>query len=111
MTRRSFASFGNLSARGLAIATAALFSLTPAAEARVTTLTIANTQPAFVVGNQATSFGPVGTYEVITGTFTDEVDPNDPLNSVITDIALGPKNANGTVSFTADFHIIKPTHL
>ena len=47
------------------------------ATARVTTLTIANTQPAF----GGTSFGSVGTYEVITGTFTDEVDPVDPHNT------------------------------
>jgi hypothetical protein len=26
----------------------------------------------------------------------ETIDPNDPHNSVITDIALGPKNANGT---------------
>jgi hypothetical protein len=77
------------------------------ASARVTTLTITSTQPAF----SGASFGSVGTYEVITGTFTDEVDPNDPHNSVITDIALGPKNPNGTVSFTADFQIIRPTNL
>lgn len=77
------------------------------ASARVTTLTINDTQSAF----GGASFGSVGTYEVITGTFTDEVDPNDPHNAVITDIGLGPKNPNGTVSFTADFQIIRPTNL
>jgi hypothetical protein len=69
------------------------------ANARVTTLTINNTQSAF----SGASFGSVGTYELITGTFTDDVDPNDPHNSVITDIEHGPKNPNGTVSFTADW--------
>jgi hypothetical protein len=64
------------------------------ASARVTTLTINDTQPAF----GGASFGSVGTYEVITGTFTDEVDPSDPHNAVIVDIEHGPKNANGTVS-------------
>ena len=77
------------------------------ASARVTTLTINDTQSAF----GGASFGSVGTYEVITGTFTDEVDPNDPHNAVITDIGLGPKNPNATVSFTADFQIIRPTNL
>jgi hypothetical protein len=43
--------------------------------------------------------------------FTDEVDPDDPHNAVIVDIEHGPKNANGAVSFTADFQIIKPTNL
>ena len=48
---------------------------------------------------------------MITGTFTGEVDPNDPHNSVITDIALGPKTSDGTVSYSADFQIIRPTDL
>ena len=77
------------------------------ASARVTTLSINNTQPAF----GGASFGAVGPYEVITGTFTSEVDPDDPHNAVIVDIEHGPKNTNGTVSFTADFQIIRPTNL
>src|SRR5215469_2254808 len=79
----------------------------PSANARVTTLTIKSTQPAF----GGASFGSVRPYQVITGTFTDEVDPADPHNSVIVDIEHGPKNPNGTVSFTADFQIIRPTNL
>jgi hypothetical protein len=79
----------------------------PPASARVTQLNITSAAPAF----SGASFGKGGTYEVITGTFTDEVDPKDPHNSVITDIALGPKNSNGTISFTADFQIIRPTNL
>jgi alpha/beta hydrolase family protein len=85
----------------------ALLSSVSVANARVTTLTINNTQPAF----GGASFGSVGTYEVMTGTFTDEVDRDDPHNAVIVDIEHGPKNANGTVSFTADFQIIRPTNL
>lgn len=56
------------------------------AEAKAAGIAINNTQPAFVVAGAPTSFGSVGTYEVITGTFTDEVDPNDPHNAVIVDI-------------------------
>ncbi len=85
----------------------ALLGATTAASARVTTLTINDTQSAF----GGASFGSAGTYEVITGTFTDEVDPDDPHNAVIVDIDHGPKNTNGTVSFTADFQIIRPTNL
>jgi hypothetical protein len=85
----------------------ALVGLGPGANAPVTTITINNTQSAF----GGASFGSVGTYEVITGTFTDEVDPDDPHNAVIVDIEHGPKNANGTVGFTADFQIIRPTNL
>jgi hypothetical protein len=91
----------------LVLAVMVLLSGVPGANARITTLTITNTQPAF----GGATFGPVGSYEVITGTFTDEVDPDDPHNAVIVDIEHGPKNANGAVSFTADFQIIKPTNL
>lgn len=77
------------------------------ADARVTQLNITSVASAF----SGASFGSAGTYEVITGTFTDEVDPDDPHNAVIVDVDLGPKNANGTVSFTADFQIIKPKSL
>ena len=91
----------------LVLAVMVLLSGVPGANARITTLTITNTQPAF----GGATFGPVGSYEVITGTFTDEVDPDDPHNAVIVDIEHGPKNANRAVSFTADFQIIKPTNL
>jgi hypothetical protein len=91
----------------LASALIALCIAASGASARVTTLSINNPQPAF----GGASFGAVGTYEVITGTFTDEVDPDDPHNAVIVDNEHGPKNANGTVSFTADFQIIRPTNL
>jgi hypothetical protein len=100
-----------------ALAGLGIIGLAPAADARITQLSIACsptvTCPAgsTAVAFGGASFGSVGPYEVITGTFTDEVDPNDPHNSVITDIALGPKNRNGTVSFTADFQIIRPTNL
>ena len=91
----------------IALGIIAACAAVPGASARVTTLTINSTQPAF----GGASFGSVGTYEVITGTFTDELDPSDPHNAVIVDIEHGPKNANGTVSFTADFQIIKPTNI
>jgi hypothetical protein len=57
------------------------------------------------------AFGTVGTYEVITGTFTGKVDPDDPHNSVIVDIENGPRNPDGTVSYSADFQVIRPTNL
>jgi hypothetical protein len=91
----------------LALAGIAFLGSASVANARVTTLSIADVQPAF----GGASFGSAGTYEVITGTFIDEVDPDDPHNAVIVDIDLGQKNANGTVSFSADFQIIKPKSL
>ena len=73
----------------IALGIIAACAAVPGASARVTTLTINSTQPAF----GGASFGSVGTYEVITGTFTDEVDPSDPHNAVIVDIEHGPAAA------------------
>ena len=54
------------------------------------------------------SFGTVGTYEKIFARAYGEVDPSDRRNSLITDIDLAPRNANGMVEYSADVHIIKP---
>jgi hypothetical protein len=82
-----------------------MFCGAPPAQARVTQVVITATeQPAF--GGR--SFGAVGPYERISGRITGEVDPNDPLNAVIVDIGLAPKNANGTVTYSTDFQILRP---
>ncbi len=57
------------------------------------------------------SFGDVGMYEKIVGTFQGELNPFDKRNSVIVDIQLAPRNANGNVEYSADFYILKPIHL
>ena len=54
------------------------------------------------------TFGTVGAYEQVTGTFTGEVDPHDARNAIIQDLALAPLNANGKVEYTADFVLFKP---
>jgi Alpha/beta hydrolase domain len=108
MTSRVLPCSARLLTLGLLSLGAVCLGLASVAHARVTQINISSVQSPTFGG---ASFGSVGTYEVITGTFTDEVDPSDPRNSVITDIALGPKNADGTVSFSADFQIIRPTDL
>ncbi|WP_194726270.1 alpha/beta hydrolase domain-containing protein [Noviherbaspirillum malthae] len=55
-----------------------------------------------------TSYGAVGAYEQVTGTIKGEVDPKDPKNAIIQDLALAPVNANGMVEYTADFVMLKP---
>lgn len=57
------------------------------------------------------SFGSVGQYELIQGTFTGEVDPSNPQNAVIVDIQNAPKNAKGLVTYSADFQIFRPIKL
>jgi len=54
------------------------------------------------------TFGSVGAYERLTGTFTGEVDPADSHNTIIQDLALAPRNANGKVEYTTDFVLLKP---
>jgi hypothetical protein len=50
-------------------------------------------------------------YETIAGRAWGELDPNDPQNVLITDIALAPKNANGKVEYIASFFIVKPVDM
>ena len=57
------------------------------------------------------SFGSVGQYETLRGVAFGEVDPNDPLNEVITDIKLAPRNARGMVGYNMDFWINKPVDM
>src|SRR5437667_8796262 len=64
----------------------------PDADARLTKLQITSRGPAF----GGFSFPGVGTYERIVGTYVGELSPTDPHNSVITDIALAPFDANPT---------------
>ncbi|MGO9266626.1 MAG: alpha/beta hydrolase domain-containing protein [Candidatus Binataceae bacterium] len=56
------------------------------------------------------SFGAVGCYEKIVGRAFGELDPESPLNAVITDIALAPRNARGNVEYATDFYILKPVN-
>jgi hypothetical protein len=77
----------------------------PFAHARVTQVVITTTEsPTF--GSK--SFGAVGQYERISGHIVGEVDPKDPLNAIIVDIDLAPKNPNGTVTYSTDFQVLRP---
>src|SRR6266853_2512758 len=50
-------------------------------------------------------------YETITGRAFGELDPMDPHNAIITDIAIAPRNANGKVEYIATFFIVKPVDM
>ena len=56
-------------------------------------------------------FGDTGPYERLTGSALFELDPNDPANANVVDLALAPRNANGAVEFRADLDILKPVDL
>ena len=57
---------------------------------------------------QEKAFGNVGPYEQLDGTVYFAVDPNHPANSVITDLKLAPRDANGRVQFSADWRLLRP---
>ncbi|KMO12765.1 hypothetical protein SQ03_23645, partial [Methylobacterium platani JCM 14648] len=59
---------------------------------------------------QGRSFGERGRAEKITGRATIALDPADPHNAVIADIALSPRNAEGRVEATADVVLLRPEH-
>ncbi len=93
----------------LALGAAVLGAFGPSdAQARITRIEIKRVeQPTF----EGRSFGTVGAYEKLVGRAFGEVDPNDPRNAVIVDIAHAPKNARGMVEYDMDFMILKPVDL
>lgn len=56
-------------------------------------------------------FAAVGPYEKIIGRAYMEVDPHDPHNSGIVDLALAERNAAGHVEFSTEVVILKPVDL
>jgi hypothetical protein len=79
-----------------------------AAEARVTRLEIVNVESPAAAGRGAVGSPP---YERISGKFHGELDPKDPKNALITDIALAPRNARGFVEYTGTFSLMKPVDM
>ena len=79
-----------------------LLTWTPTAQARVIKIVIDTTT------SPAAPAGAVGPYETLAGRAYGEIDPNDPLNAIIQDIGLAPKNANGMVEYMATFLLTKP---
>lgn len=57
------------------------------------------------------SWQGVGQYEKIVGKAFGEINPGNPLNAIITDIQLAPRNAKGNVEYSFDFYILKPIDL
>jgi hypothetical protein len=89
---------------GLSLTGAAL-CVAPSAQARVTQVVITATETPTFGGK---SFGAAGQYERVSGQIIGEVDPKDPLNAIVVDIDLAPKNPNGTVTYSTDFQILRP---
>jgi hypothetical protein len=88
-----------------------LFLGTAPAQARIIKIVIDEiVSPAFCKGSACATFGNSGQYEQIAGRAFGELDPRDPLNSIIQDLALG-KDADGKVRYVASFVVTKPVDM
>ncbi len=84
----------------------ATFALAAIAEARVTKIVVEST-----VDPDATlaATGPAGAIKRVSGRAYGELDPANPLNAIIQDIQLAPKNAKGKVEYVATFQLVMPS--
>ncbi|MBI4185343.1 MAG: hypothetical protein HY521_15225 [Proteobacteria bacterium] len=78
----------------------ALLLWVPSVDARVTRIVI---DSAAAISGQP--------YEALRGRAFGELDPDHPLNAIITDLQLAPRNADGKVEYVASFLIRKPTDM
>jgi hypothetical protein len=76
-------------------------------QARIARVIVTKTEP-YLEGKL---FGTAGSYVRISGQTYGEVDPADPLNSIIQDIQLAPVNGKGMVEYISDFIILKPANM
>jgi len=91
----------------LTSSTALLLATATPASAKLISLTDCTvTQP-----YGTTSFGSAGQYEQLACTATGALDIHDPLNAIIQDIDLAPRDAKGLVEYSMAVTILKPVDL
>src|SRR5687768_10879967 len=54
------------------------------------------------------AFGSTGPYEKLVGRVAFALDPADPHNTSIVDLAYAPRAADGRVHFESDFYVLRP---
>ncbi|MDP6953099.1 MAG: alpha/beta hydrolase domain-containing protein [Alphaproteobacteria bacterium] len=64
-------------------------------------------QSAFADGE---SFGAAGAYEKLSGRLHYAIDPDDPANAAVVDIAHALRDADGMVRFAGDFLMLRPAN-
>jgi hypothetical protein len=84
------------------LAVVAVLAWAPPAHARVTRIIL--DPPTALAGQDIP-------YQTIVGRAWGELDPSDPQNALITDIALAPRNPHGKVEYIASFFIVRPVDL
>ena len=87
--------------------TAALILLSASAHAQVVRLEITSREP--MTNSQAA--GAAGPFELVRGRIHGELDPKDPHNTIIQDLARAPRNARGRVEYAATFALAKPVDM
>lgn len=95
----------HISRRAL-LSCAAALTIAALADARVTKITIETTLDPDVT---LAATGPAGAIKRISGRAYGELDPANPLNAIIQDIQLAPKNAAGKVEYVATFQLVMPS--
>src|SRR5260370_14837435 len=90
--------------RRIVFAIILLLTVTPLVTARVARVEIKTRED--INGGQA--FGLAGPYERLIGKVYFKVDPRNPHNGVIVDLAKADRDREGLVEFSADVYILKP---
>ena len=92
--------------RTVSASVVAALALAAACDARITKITIEST-----IDPDATlaATGPAGAIKRISGRAYGELDPANPLNAIIQDIQLAPKNATGKAEYVATFQLVMPS--
>ena len=91
----------------LVSAEAAMAPAAAAPTSGVTSMVVDSVELAF----DGREFGDAGRYEWVAGQLTAELDPADPHNAVIVNLAKAPRNAEGRVEYSAEFRILKPVDM
>jgi hypothetical protein len=81
-----------------------LLLLPQLAPAAITSIHVNRIEP-FAAG---ATFGSVGAYERVVGVARGELDPADPRNAGIVNLANAPRNARGRVEYETDFYLLRP---
>jgi hypothetical protein len=91
----------------MAAGAACSLTLASTSQAEVTQIVIDSTAPAF----GGATIGNAGTYTLVSGRVFGSLDPNDPHNAIIQDIALAPTNKQGKAGYIATFQLAMPSNL
>ncbi|MEN9924237.1 MAG: hypothetical protein RL268_363 [Pseudomonadota bacterium] len=82
------------------LASATVIAAVPA-DAKLTRIAVESIVPAKPVAGASD-------YEIVSGRFFGDLDPAEPHNSIITDIAAAPRNDRGRIEYSATFQIARP---